>query len=68
MEVRSGLECNSALLAAKRATQEDIRFLEKSIEEMEDEIAEGRNVTEADVSFHMAIGPTLRKIRFRSKS
>ena len=55
LEVRLGLECNSAFLAAKRATQEDIRFLEKSIEEMQGEISEGRHGTEADVSFHMAI-------------
>ncbi len=55
LEVRLGLECNSAFLAARRAVEEDIRFLEDSIEEMEKEIAEGRHGTEADVSFHMAV-------------
>ncbi len=55
LEVRLGLECNAAALAASRAVDEDIRFMEKSIEEMEIEIREGRTGAEADVSFHMAI-------------
>ncbi len=55
LEVRMGLECNAAAYAAKRATEEDIRFLEKSIAEMKKEVSSGRLGTEADVSFHMAI-------------
>ena len=55
MEVRIGLECAAAAYAARRATEEDIRFLEKSVEEMKAEVASGRLGTEADVSFHMAI-------------
>jgi GntR family transcriptional repressor for pyruvate dehydrogenase complex len=55
LEVRLGLECNAAALAASRAVDEDIRFMEKSIEEMGIEIREGRTGAEADVSFHMAI-------------
>ena len=55
LEVRLGLECNAAALAARRALDEDIRFMEKSIEEMSVEIREGRTGAEADVSFHMAI-------------
>jgi GntR family transcriptional regulator, transcriptional repressor for pyruvate dehydrogenase complex len=55
LEVRLGLECNSAALAAERADEKDLRFLEKSIEEMKSEVASGRLGTEADVSFHMAI-------------
>ena len=55
LEVRMGLECNSAALAARRATQKDYDFLEKSIEEMKDEIKSGRLGTGADASFHMAI-------------
>jgi GntR family transcriptional repressor for pyruvate dehydrogenase complex len=55
LEFRLGLECNSAFLAANRATRDDIRFLEKSIEDMEGEIAEGGHGTEPDASFHMAI-------------
>lgn len=55
LEVRMGLECNAAALAARRADENDIHFLEKSIEEMKSEIKSGRLGTEADVSFHMAI-------------
>ncbi len=55
LEVRMGLECNSAGLAALRAEDADIDFLEKSIEEMKDEVASGRLGTEADVTFHMAV-------------
>jgi GntR family transcriptional repressor for pyruvate dehydrogenase complex len=55
LEVRMGLECYPASLAAKRASASDIQFLEKSIEEMRSEVQSGRLGTEADVSFHMAI-------------
>jgi GntR family transcriptional repressor for pyruvate dehydrogenase complex len=55
LEVRMGLECNAAALAAQRAVEEDIYFLEKCLEEMRQEIKSGRLGTEADVSFHMAI-------------
>jgi len=60
LEVRMGLECNAAACAARRATEEDIRFLEKSIEEMKEEVASGRLGTEADVSFHMAISYAMK--------
>jgi GntR family transcriptional repressor for pyruvate dehydrogenase complex len=55
LEVRRGLECNAAALAAQRAVDEDLHFLEKSIQEMRVEVDSGRLGTEADVSFHMAI-------------
>jgi GntR family transcriptional repressor for pyruvate dehydrogenase complex len=55
LEVRMGLECNAAAFAARRATDQDIQFLKKSISEMEEEVASNRLGTEADVSFHMAI-------------
>ena len=55
LEVRMGLECNAAALAAHRAIENDLHFLEKSIEEMREEVESGRLGTEADVSFHMAI-------------
>ncbi len=55
LEVRMGLECNAASLAAKRADESDIRFLEKSIIEMNREVRSGRLGFEADTSFHMAI-------------
>lgn len=55
LEVRMGLECNAAALAAMRATDKDIRFLMDSLDEMKEEVKSGRLGTEADVSFHMAI-------------
>ena len=55
LEVRMGLECNAAALAAERAVDEDIRFLEKSMREMEAEIKSGQLGTEGDVSFHIAV-------------
>lgn len=55
LEVRMGLECNAAALAATRAVEKDFQFMEKSIEEMQKEVAFGRLGTEADASFHMAI-------------
>jgi GntR family transcriptional regulator, transcriptional repressor for pyruvate dehydrogenase complex len=55
LEVRLGLETQSAALAAQRATEEDILELEKCLGEMIGEITEGRLGIDADVSFHMAI-------------
>ena len=55
LEVRMGLECNAASLAASRAVEKDIHFLERSIHQMRKEVDSGRLGTEADVSFHMAI-------------
>jgi GntR family transcriptional repressor for pyruvate dehydrogenase complex len=55
LEVRMGLECHAAALAARRADEKDIRFLEKSIADMKVEVESGRLGTEADVSFHMAL-------------
>ncbi|OGR26402.1 MAG: GntR family transcriptional regulator [Desulfobacterales bacterium RIFOXYA12_FULL_46_15] len=55
LEVRIGLECNAASLAALRADESDIKAMTRSIEEMQQEVASGRLGTEADTSFHMAI-------------
>ena len=55
LEVRMGLECNAAALAAKRADETDITALQQSVTEMTDEVASGRLGTEADTAFHMAI-------------
>ncbi|MGA9534855.1 MAG: FadR/GntR family transcriptional regulator [Desulfobacterales bacterium] len=55
LEVRMGLECNAASLAAVRAEESDLQFLEKSVDEMRKEVQAGRLGTEADVAFHMAV-------------
>jgi GntR family transcriptional repressor for pyruvate dehydrogenase complex len=55
LEVRMGFELNAAFLAAIRADERDIQFLEASLEEMRVEVASGRLGTEADTAFHMAL-------------
>ncbi len=55
LEVRMGLEGQSVILAAQRATAEDVQVLEKSLAAMLAENAAGRLGIEEDVSFHMAI-------------
>ncbi len=55
LEVRMGLECNAAALAAQRANDEDIHVLENCLQEIQQEVLLGRLGAEADVSFHMAI-------------
>jgi GntR family transcriptional repressor for pyruvate dehydrogenase complex len=55
LEVRMGLEGQSVMLAAQRATDEDLQVLEKALEAMLAENAAGRLGIDEDVSFHMAI-------------
>ncbi|WDP90582.1 MAG: FadR family transcriptional regulator [Desulfobacter sp.] len=55
LEVRMGLECNSAALAARRADEADISALEQSIIEMEEAADSGHLGAEADTAFHMAL-------------
>jgi GntR family transcriptional repressor for pyruvate dehydrogenase complex len=55
LEVRMGLEAQSAWLAAERATPEDIQRLEETLAAMEVEYGEGRPGIEEDVAFHMGL-------------
>ena len=56
LEVRMGLECNAAMLAAQRATQADILSMERSLEEMREDLdTTDRISTESDAAFHMAV-------------
>ncbi|MCK9176057.1 MAG: FadR family transcriptional regulator [Desulforhopalus sp.] len=56
LEVRLGLECNSAMLAAMRASQVDINAMRKALEEMEEDLRMTDKISpESDVAFHMAI-------------
>ena len=55
LEVRMGLECNAAALAAQRAQGNDIEFMERSLKEIEEEVKAGRLGSDADTQFHMAI-------------
>jgi GntR family transcriptional repressor for pyruvate dehydrogenase complex len=64
LEVRLGLECNAAALAARRATDEDLQELEKSLDQMIEEIRSGQEGlgSSADLSFHMAIAYATRNV------
>ncbi len=55
LEVRLGLECNAVAMAARRATDEDVRDMEKCLREMSARMAAGELGGNADVAFHMAI-------------
>jgi len=56
LEVRMGLEANAAVLAAQRATENDILSMERSLEEMIDDLeATDKINTESDAAFHMAV-------------
>lgn len=55
LEVRLGLECNAVSLAALRATEEDVREIERSVQDMAKAFEAGNLGSDADITFHMAI-------------
>ena len=55
LEFRLGLECNAAVLAARKATSEDIVHLNTVMDEMRQMVKEGSMGHEEDVRFHMGI-------------
>jgi GntR family transcriptional regulator, transcriptional repressor for pyruvate dehydrogenase complex len=55
LEFRLGLECNAAVLAARKATSEDIVHLNAVMDEMRQMVKEGSMGHEEDVRFHMGI-------------
>jgi len=55
IEVRKAMEAWSAFHAAQRATQEDIKQLESTIEEMKAAYEKGRSWEKEDADFHLAI-------------
>ena len=57
LEVRMGLECNAAMLAGKRADEEDINHMIDCLEAMEEDFRQhGKNINpDVDADFHMAI-------------
>jgi len=55
LEVRMGLEGQAAILAAQRATPEDIRMLATALSAMRSQNQAGELGIEEDVSFHMGI-------------
>ncbi|SDP22626.1 FadR/GntR family transcriptional regulator [Desulforhopalus singaporensis] len=56
LEVRLGLECNAAYLAAQRATESDVVAIRKSLEEMEEDLRSTDQIGSGpDTAFHMAV-------------
>lgn len=55
LEMRMGIECNSAAMAAKRATAEDFGAIEAAIANMTADTTSGGLGTGGDLAFHMAI-------------
>jgi GntR family transcriptional regulator, transcriptional repressor for pyruvate dehydrogenase complex len=55
MEMRLGIECNAASMAAQRANAADLEAIQAAIGQMENNIDGGGLGTEGDLSFHMAI-------------
>jgi GntR family transcriptional repressor for pyruvate dehydrogenase complex len=55
MEMRMGIECVAASLAAQRANPSDLESIERAIGEMEHDTGGGGLGTEGDLAFHMAI-------------
>jgi GntR family transcriptional regulator, transcriptional repressor for pyruvate dehydrogenase complex len=61
-EVRMSLECKSAELAAKRATEEDIYLIHRSKERIDNEMDSGRPLMTSDIRFHMNIAYASKNI------
>jgi len=55
LEMRMGIECNSAAMAARRATAQDLAAMEAALAEMAADITGGGLGTGGDLAFHMAI-------------
>ena len=55
LEYRIGLGLHGSTLAAERATESDIVFLEETLVRDENEVVTAESETEADIAFHMGI-------------
>ncbi len=55
LEMRLGIECNAASLAARRATADDLKTIADAIGQMERNTADGGLGTDGDLAFHMAV-------------
>ncbi|MBI5585901.1 MAG: FadR family transcriptional regulator [Deltaproteobacteria bacterium] len=62
LEIRLGLECNAVALAARRATEEDVREIEKCVQEMAAAVRAGNLGSDADITFHMALAYASKNI------
>jgi len=60
LEVRLALECNAAVLAARRASAEDILAITKACRDMAERVERGGRGTSDDLAFHMAVAYATR--------
>lgn len=62
IEVRLGLECNAAKMAARRATEDDIMDMEKNLRSMESVAGDRESRNNAEMGFHMALAYATRNL------
>ena len=62
LEVRTALECKSAELAARRATDEDIQLIERSLAPLKPVPTDKKKQINDDVAFHMNIAYSSKNI------
>lgn len=62
MEVRLAMEVKSAELAARRATDQDIRRIKEKLRQMNRDRVEKKDPIQADISFHMNIAYASKNI------
>ena len=55
LEIRMGIECTAASLAAQRITAAELETIERAIADMEQDTRAGGLGSEGDMAFHMAI-------------
>jgi GntR family transcriptional repressor for pyruvate dehydrogenase complex len=55
LEMRMGIECTAASLAAQRISAEELKAIAQALADMETDIQAGGLGTEGDLAFHMAI-------------
>lgn len=55
LEMRMGIECTAASLAAQRITADELKAIEEAFADMKQDIRAGGLGTEGDLAFHLAI-------------
>jgi GntR family transcriptional repressor for pyruvate dehydrogenase complex len=66
MEVRKILECEVAMLAASRATPEDIVAIKAAYRDMVEAVSQGKETADADYTIHFAIAKAARNTTISS--
>jgi DNA-binding FadR family transcriptional regulator len=64
MELRAGIETESAALAAERATAEACGRIERVLDEIDAAVRHGKNAADEDFAFHCAIAEATGNLQF----